>query len=103
MYRHLEELLLNTVHGESTQEAYKFVCKFYRSDFDDQMLKLHLYATFPEDLKSPTLCLNDLKQSILSLSENERALIGEVITLLKLLLVLPSTNAVSECSFSAMR
>ena len=44
-----------------------------------------------------------MKRYILSLSENERTLIGEVVTLLKLILVLPSTNAVSERSFSGMR
>ena len=106
IYRSLEQLLLNTIRGESTQEMYDFVCKFYNSDFDCQRLQLHLetlQATFPEGLKSATLCINDLKCFILSLSENERAVVGEVVTLLKLILVLPSTNAVSERSFSAMR
>ena len=106
VYRSLEQLLLNTIRGESTQEMYDFVCKFYNSDFDCQRLQVHLemlQATFPEGLKSVTLCTNDLKCFILSLSENERAVIEEVVTLLKLILVLPSTNAVSERSFSAMR
>ena len=105
-YSRLEELLLKTVRGEDTQETYTFVCKFYKSDFDHHQLQLHLHtlhATFPDALKSPTLCIQDVKQYILSLSPNERMLIGEVITLLKLILVLPSTNAVSERSFSAMR
>ena len=106
IYHHLEDLVLNTVVGKSTQEAYEFVCQFYKDDFDKQQLQLHLetlQATFPKDMKSATLCVHDLKRFILSLSENERTLIGEVVTLLKLILVLPSTNAVSEHSFSAMR
>ena len=106
IYRSLEQLLLNTIRGGSTQEMYDFVCKLNNSDFDCQRLQLHLetlQATFPEGRKPATLCINDLKCFILSLSENERAVIGEVVTLLRLILVLPSTNAVSECSFSAMR
>ena len=102
----VEDLLLKTVYGESTQEEYEFLCQFYEGDFDNQQLQLHLetlQAIFPEDMKSATLCVNDLKQFILSLSENECVLIGEIVTFLKLILFLPSTNAVSECSFSAMR
>ena len=92
--------------GGSTQETYDFFCKFYSSDFDCQRLQLHLQtlqATFPPGLKSATLSINDLKHFILSLSENECAIIGEVVTLLKFTLVLPSTIAVSERSLSAMR
>ena len=87
LYRSLEQLLLNTIHGESTQAMYNYVCKFYNSDFDCQRLQLHLeilQITFTEGLKSATLCINDLKYFILGLSENERAVIGEVVTLLKL-------------------
>lgn len=106
IYRHLEDILLRTVRGESAQEEYEFVCQFYKGDFDKQQLQLHLetlQAIFPDDLKSATLSIKDLKQFVLSLSENERVLISEVVTLLKLILILPSTNAVSERSFSAMR
>ena len=40
---------------------------------------------------------------MLSLSPNERLIISEVCVLLKLILVMPSTNAVSERSFCALR
>ena len=40
---------------------------------------------------------------MLALSAYERPLISEVVTILKLILVLPSTNAMSEHSFSALR
>ena len=106
IYCGLEELLLKTVLGESTQEDYEFLCQFYKGDFDKQQLQLHLeilQVIFPEDLKSATLCINDSKQFVLSLSENECVLNGEVVILLKLILLLPSMNTVSEHSFSAMR
>ena len=38
-----------------------------------------------------------------ALSQAEKELLSEVLTLTKLVLVLPATNAVSECSFSALR
>ena len=64
IYHRLEELLQKTVHGESTQEEYEFLCQSYKGDFDNQQLQLHLetlQAIFPEDAKSATLCINDMK------------------------------------------
>ena len=40
---------------------------------------------------------------MLSLSPNERLIISEVCVLLKLILVMSSTNAISERSFSTLR
>ena len=81
-------------------------CQFYKGKLDKQQLQLHLetlQAIFPEDVRSTTLCIKDLKQFILVLSENECVLIGEVVTLLKFILIIPCTNAVNKHSFSAMR
>lgn len=97
---------MRTICGESTQESFDFVTNFYCDDFNSSQLQLHLdilRATFPAQLKSPALSIHDVRKYIQSLSEAERSLISEVVTLLKLVLVLPSTNAVSERSFSAMR
>ena len=92
--------------GENTQKYLDFVTDFYHDDFETSQLQLHLdilQATFPAQLKLPSLSFHDVRKYIQSLSEAERSLISEVVTLLKLILVLPSTNAVSERSFSAMR
>ena len=105
-YKQLEDLLMRTIRRESTQECFDFVVKFYHNDFDSSQLRLHLeilQATFPAELISPTLSFHDVSKYIQSLSDAERSLMSEVVTLLKLVLVLPSTNAVSERSFSAMR
>ena len=45
----------------------------------------------------------DIKEYILALSTNQQSLLSEVRLLLKLILVLPATNATSELSFSALR
>ena len=67
-------------------------------------MKLHLQilATNFPNKSVPSLTIFDIKDYILSLSLRERALLSEVCTILELILVLPSTNAVSERSFSAM-
>ena len=105
-YRQLEELLMHTVRGKDTKDILSSVCDFYGKDFDRSTLQLHLdtlQATIPDDLKSKTSSIHDVRKFIAGMSVAERSLIGEVVTLLKLILVLPSTNAVSERSFSAMR
>ena len=97
---------MHTICEESTQESFNFVMEFYRDDFDSTQFQLHLNilrTAFPSQLKAPSLSFHNVRKYIQSLSEAERALISEMVTLLKLILVLPSTNAVSKQSFSAMR
>jgi len=57
----------------------------------------------PPHLKSTSLSIHDAKAFIQNMNVAKRSLISEVVTLLQLILVLPSTNAVSERTFSAMR
>ena len=106
IYKNLEELMLKSVRGEETAEILDQVISFYRDDFDPDQLALHLQilrCNFPPDMLTPSLCLGDIKKYFLSLPVNEHALMSEAVTLFKLLLVLPSTNAASERTFSAMR
>ena len=101
-----EDVVGQAVRGEDTKETLALVCDFYGEDFNRSQLQLHLdtlKTTFPEDLKSPTLSVHDVKKNIQSMSVAERSLISEVVTLLQLILILPSTNAVSERTFSARR
>ncbi|KAI6654470.1 Zinc finger MYM-type protein 1-like [Oopsacas minuta] len=53
LYRRLEELLIHTILGDSTQEYFDFVANFYLDDFDTSQLRLHLEifrATFLDSL-----------------------------------------------------
>ena len=59
-------------------------------------------ANFPKE-SLPSLNIVDIKDYVLSLSQTERGLISEVITVLALIVVVPSTNAISERSFSVVR
>ena len=98
-YITLEELLLKTCLGKDASEQLSSVLILYGNRLDGHQLQLHLNilkATFPEDLKSPSLSVTDVKRYILNLAQGQRTLINKV-------LVLPSTNALSERSFSPMR
>ena len=80
------------------------VASLYQCDVDFDQLKVHLEtlsANFQG--KRDTVSIFDVKDFVLSLSPNERPIISEVCVLLKLISVMPSTNAVSERSFSALR
>ena len=46
---------------------------------------------------------HDIRILVKQLKTSIRNLISEVIKMIKLVIVMPTTNAVSECSFSAMR
>ena len=103
-YKNLQDLLINAVKNEPYEEELSFVTSFYGNDIDPSQLKVHLQilaTNFPEE-HIPSLAIFDIKDYIVSLSLRERALISQVCTILELTLVLPSTNAVSERSFSAL-
>ena len=101
----MQDLLINAIKNEPYEDELSIVKNFYGDDIDPFQLKLHrqiLATNFPNE-SVPSLTIFDIKDYILSLSLRERALLSEVCTILELILVLPSTNAVSERSFSAMR
>ena len=82
----------------------KVITDFYEEDFDNYKIDLQLNvlsANFKE--KHGHVTFNDIKEYLTSLTSAERIYYSEVITLLKLILVLPATNATSEWTFSAMR
>ena len=105
MYKNLENLLLKAVRQESNEECLTVVTNFYSTDFDTTQLTLHLSvlaSSFPANLRHTTTVL-DVRKHVQAMSSREKLLISQVITLLHLILVIPSTNATSERSFSAMR
>ena len=107
IYTQLECLALKAAQGESYDEELSFVCQHYTPDFNLDSLKVQL-ETFKCDFsalpgKSAVVTLQDVITYARSLSAAQKLLLSEVVTLLKLILVMPATNAVSERSFSALR
>ena len=105
IYQNLQDLLLNAVKKENYEECFSFVTSYYKDDFNPSQLQLHidtLAANFHDDGNS-SVTIFDIKDCILDLLPGERCLISEVCTVLKLVLVMPSTNVMSEHSFSTLR
>ena len=105
IYRQLEDLLLKAVQKEDFEECLTTITAFYHSDINAAQLRLHLLvlaSNFPDNDRA-TASVMDIRDYIQKMPLPERQLIAEVSNLLQLLLVMSSTNAVSERSFSALR
>jgi hypothetical protein len=98
----LKSFLLKLLRNDYNED-FQFVTDFYKDDFVTGDLKTQLdvmASNFPPD------CEVDLQSIIIylrGLSEAQKDLISQVCRLLSLLLVMPTTNAVSERSFSCLR
>ena len=66
-------------------------------------IQLDLLATQFKQCGNSSPTFHDIKDYLVSLSPAARTLMSEVCTVLKLVLVMPATNAVSERSASALR
>jgi len=104
IYRQAEDLLIKSVHGEDASIEFSSVTDFYRDDFSDrQRLLLQLSSLATQFDGQKEIHLGEIATFLRSFSSAEREVFSEVMTLLKLILVNPATNAISERSFSAMR
>ena len=101
--KNLEDLLLKSAKNEDYQTELDFVLEFYHDDFNSPSLKaqLKLLTTSFVTHKRPTLL--DIVQHFQSLSPARRSCMSEICKLLRLILVIPATNTVSERSASALR
>ena len=94
MYPHLESLLLKTSNEESFDEDLKQVTQFYCEDIEVSMLRVQLQtlAIYLKDQGQVTL--QDIVTYFKELSPSERQIYSKVLTVLNLILVNPSTNAI---------
>ena len=100
MYQKLEQLLITRDQLENDTDE---VLKFYGSDFaiDALLAQLHLLHTnYPLE---GNISVHDIIKIVKDMSAAEKAIFVEVLKLVRLLLVIPATNAISERLFSAMR
>ena len=98
MYRKLELLLIRRDHDNE-------VLKFYGDAFEKNALLAQLdlfHVNYPQSLDQST-SVHDIVKIVQDMSVAEKVLLAEVVKLVRLLLVIPATNAISERSFSAMR
>ena len=106
MYLTLEQLVLKSANGEQCEEEFQKVTGFYDDDFDCQLLEVQL-KTVPSILSTVTgeklETFHDVRKAVQKLRTPVMGLISQFIKVVKLIIVMPATNAVSERSFSAMR
>ena len=102
-YKQSEDLLLKAANGHSHTDELESVLSVYGDDIDRQKLVAQLAILQSEFKGEHVKCLNDIVEFLKVQTAPMQALFSEIVTLTRLLLVMPATNAVSERSFSAMR
>ena len=102
VYLQLENLLIKAAKKENYDGELQFLSTFYGADINKTNLQLQL-DTFAANLASICNNFTDIRDQLLQISPAERMLMDEVMTIMKLIMVMPATNASSERSFSAMR
>ena len=95
MFMNMEQILLKGCKGEPYE-----ICKIYNIDQENLNLQLDLLATICRDNGHEINTFRDVREIVL---EKCPGLFSQVVELLRLILVLPATNAVSERSFSQMK
>ena len=103
MYRNLEQLLLKACQRKDVTSEYDYVCSFYKDDFQQEVLRAQL-LTFGIDFqriqseaygeqkyRKPTIF--DIKEYFTSLTSAQKSLLSQVCRVIKLVLVMPATNA----------
>ena len=73
----------------------------YGSDFDENNLRTQL-QTVAANIKGSVTNIFNVRSYLNGLTSAELVLLSEVVKLMKLVLVMPATNASSEITFSAM-
>ena len=102
LYQHLQELLIKAIKKEDFTSELEFVCTFYGSDLNPANLEMQL-KMLSKNISDDRIDIFDVKKYFQSALPAVRSLFNEVVLILKLILVLPATNAASERSFSAMK
>ena len=85
--------------------ALKDVMEFYQGDFNGPELETQLEAFSSMDIQKngDSITFHDIHKHFKELEHNQHLLMPQVVKVIKLLLLMPATNAVSERSASAMR
>ena len=102
IHQSLENFLLKAAREEDFEEDLNFSCSIYGSDIHKCNLRMQL-ATLSISVKEKVVNIFDVRNYLKQLTDAERALLNVVVIVMKLLLVMPATNATSKRSFSALR
>lgn len=106
-YINLQELIVLSFNGKDVTEIFENSFSTYRDDLDEFSLRTQL-KLLPSIAKESGYTVgrvgfSDAMEILRALDRSKHILLSEVITLAKLVIVAPATNAVSERSFSALK
>ena len=100
----LENVLLKSAKNLPYQEDLDAVVECYGCEFDVSRLntQLQVFTTTMEEFDQSDICIPFIKSHLQSMSSAMQVNFSEICTVLKLILVIPATNAVSKRSTSAL-
>ena len=97
-YQQLEKLLFNAVKGVPFQNELSAVCDFYQYDLDKSLLETQLLILHTKFSQCGDLKVPEIVKGFCNLPECQQELMQQVKIVIKLWLLAPATNAVSERS-----
>ena len=105
IYAKLENLLIQAAKKENYSSTLKEVMEFYQEDFNQSDLEtqLEVFSNMDINVGSPSITFHDVHEHFKSLNPGQLSFIAQVVKVVKLVLLMPATNAVSERSASAVR
>ena len=105
IYANLEQLLVKACVGKDFSEELKVVTDFYQADFSKSELEtqLGILSCMKIEPNGNSLSFSDIHKHFLTLPASQLLLLHQVSLVIKFVLLMPATNAVSERSASAMR
>ena len=105
VYRCLQDLLLKGAKGEICRDEVRFIKSIFGGDIHVNMANLEAQlGMLGSNCKEKEIAsIHDIRECLQQFSGAERTLLNEVVTVMKLVLVLSATNTSSERSFSALR
>ena len=103
MVMNLENLLLKSAMNQNYEKELQSVTEFYGSDLnkDDLITQLLIYKTKFKESKKERIVLDDIVEFMKRPGYSD--LMPEIATILKLIFVLPATDAESERMFSKLK
>ena len=101
-FQTMENLLLKALREEDFGLELQQISSFFGSDLDKFKLETHL-TTLTHIIVEKKVTIKDAIKIISSLNASQKMLVSEVLKLVKLILLVPVTNAVSERSCSTLR
>ena len=101
-FKTMENLLSKALREEDFGLELQQISSFFGSDLDKFKLETQL-TTLTHIIDEKQVAMKDAIKIISSLNASQRMLVSEVLKLVKLILLVPATNAVSERSCSTLR